>query len=136
MRCRPANPSRTGPGAGCGRGCRCSVSGASGGAWAGLVAGLLIGWALGGEFVRVFVLVALAMGGLRHWAAGVGERETARPYAAMAAQLCAEPDLHRAWRYGLSYYAGVPLPDCKTNPRRWRAGNSEFGLYLSDTAGK
>ncbi len=25
--------------------------------------------------------------------------------------------LHRAWRYGLAYYAGAPLPDCEQTPR-------------------
>lgn len=25
--------------------------------------------------------------------------------------------LHRAWRYGLAYYAGAPLPDCEAAPR-------------------
>jgi 4-amino-4-deoxy-L-arabinose transferase-like glycosyltransferase len=25
--------------------------------------------------------------------------------------------LHRAWRYGLAYYAGAPLPDCVSSPR-------------------
>jgi 4-amino-4-deoxy-L-arabinose transferase-like glycosyltransferase len=101
-------------------------------AWAGLGAGLLAGWWAGGTFLRTFALVAFLMGGLRHWAAGIAERHTARPYEALAAQTCAEPDLHRAWRYGLSYYGRTGVPDCKSRPKRWHAGNSEFGLYLSD----
>ncbi len=104
-------------------------------AWAGLAGGLLVGWWAGGAFLRTFAVVALLMGGLRYWAAGIAERHTARPYAAMAGTICAERDLHRAWRYGLSYYGQAPPPDCQSEPRRWQAGNSESGLYLSDTAG-
>lgn len=100
--------------------------------WAGLAVGLAAGWWLGRGFVPAFLAVALLMGGLRHWAAGVAERHTTRPYAGMASQVCAEPDLHRAWRYGLSYYAGQGLRDCKSAPSRWRAANSEFGLYLKE----
>jgi 4-amino-4-deoxy-L-arabinose transferase-like glycosyltransferase len=103
-------------------------------AWAGLAGGLVIGWWAGGAFLRTFAVVVILMGGLRYWAAGIAERQTARPHAAMTGKICAEPDLHRAWRYGLSYYGGAALPDCKSAPRRWHAGNSEFGLYLSDTA--
>ena len=88
----------------------------------------------GPGFLRTFAVVVILMGGLRYWAAGIAERQTARPHAAMTGKICAEPDLHRAWRYGLSYYGGAALPDCKSAPRRWHAGNSEFGLYLSDTA--
>jgi 4-amino-4-deoxy-L-arabinose transferase-like glycosyltransferase len=102
-------------------------------AWLGLAAGVLVGWWAGRGFLPAFAVVALLMGGLRHWAAGIAERQTARPFAAMAGQICADPDLHRAWRYGLSYYARSPLPECKTERRRWRAGSSGLGLYLTDT---
>ena len=104
-------------------------------AWVGLGLGALAGWCAGGTFLRTAAVVALLMGGLRHWAAGVADRHTARPYAGMAVKMCAEPDLHRAWFYGLSYYAGAALPDCKSKPRRWHAGNSESGLFVGDTEG-
>ncbi len=102
--------------------------------WAGLALGLAAGWWAGAEFRRTFIVVALLMGGLRYWAAGVAERQTARPHAAVAAQVCSEAGLHRAWQYGLSYYARAPLPECKSNPRRWHASDSELGLYLTDTS--
>jgi 4-amino-4-deoxy-L-arabinose transferase-like glycosyltransferase len=102
----------------------------------GLSAGAIAGWVAGGSFLRTVVAVALLMGGLRHWAAGIAERHTARPYAEIAGQICAEPGLHRVWRYGLSYYAQTEIPDCSAKLRRWRAGNSEFGLYLTDTSSK
>ena len=103
-------------------------------AWLGLGIGLLAGWWwAGAAFMRTVAVAALLMGGLRYWAAGVAERQTARPFAQMADRICAEPDLHRAWRYGLSYYARREIPDCKTAPRRWHAGDSPFGIYLTDT---
>ncbi len=101
--------------------------------WVGLGGGLLIGSWAGGTFFRTLAVAVLLMGSLRHWAAGIAERHTARPHAAFAAQTCVEPDLHRAWRYGLNYYARSPLPDCKLEPRRWRADKADFGMYLSDT---
>ncbi len=103
--------------------------------WAGLLLGLAASWCWAGRsFLRTLALVILLLGGLRHWAAGIAERHTARPHGAMAARVCAEADLHRAWWYGLSYYAHAALPDCKSEPRRWRAGNSDVGLYITDTA--
>lgn len=36
--------------------------------------------------------------------------------------------LHRAWRYGLAYYAGAPLPDCETAPRPLRIDQPPDGL--------
>ena len=102
--------------------------------WAGLAIALAASWCWASRsFLRTLALVILLMGGLRHWAARIAERHTARPQAAMAGRVCAEADLHRAWRYGLSYYAHAAVPDCKTEPRRWRAGNSEVGLYITDT---
>jgi 4-amino-4-deoxy-L-arabinose transferase-like glycosyltransferase len=112
-----------------------SVFPVTGLAWAGLACGLLAGWLWAGQsMLRTAAMAALLMGGLRYWAAGIAERHTARPHASAAARVCAGPDLHRAWRYGLSYYAHAPLPDCKAEPRRWQAGNSDFGLYLTDNA--
>lgn len=104
-------------------------------AWAGLTLALAVSWCWASRsFLRTLALVIILMGGLRHWAAGIAERHTARPQTAIAGRVCAEADLHRAWRYGLSYYAHAVVPDCRAEPRRWRAGNSEVGLYIGDTA--
>ena len=102
-------------------------------AWAGLGAGVVVGWWAGGTFLRTLAVVILLMGSLRHWAAGLAERHTARPFAGLAGQICAEENLHRAWRYGLAYYSHAGLPDCKLTPRRWHASDGDSGLYLSET---
>jgi 4-amino-4-deoxy-L-arabinose transferase-like glycosyltransferase len=36
--------------------------------------------------------------------------------------------LHRAWQYGLAYYAGAPLPDCESSPRPFFIDQAPDGL--------
>lgn len=46
----------------------------------------------------------------------VSARGLWRKASARQDEICIER-LHRAWRYGLAYYAGAPLPDCAASPR-------------------
>ena len=104
--------------------------------WVGLTAGLLFGLLLAAKsFLRAYATVALLMASLLVWAVPVADRHTARPYARMSPEICAEPSLHRAWRYGFNYYAQTPVPECNDNPprRRWHA-SSDGWLYLRDAS--
>lgn len=102
--------------------------------WVGLGLGLMAGLAAGKSFVRAYVLVVLLMGGLLRWAVPVADRHTARPFTRLAGEVCAEPGLHRAWRYGFSYYARKALPECAAQPRmRWHASGGDL-LYLRDSS--
>ncbi|MBI4890422.1 MAG: glycosyltransferase family 39 protein [Acidobacteria bacterium] len=72
----------------------------------------------------VLLVAALAASGLwyvKHSAAPVldelvSARGLWRKVQPLAGRTCID-DIHRAWRYGLNYYSGKPLPDCQTEPR-------------------
>lgn len=102
--------------------------------WVGLGAGFLAGLAAGKSFGRVYALVAFLMAALLAWAVPVADRHTARPFVNLATETCAKPGLHRAWRYGFSYYAKAALPECEVEPRkRWHASGAD-SLYLRDAS--
>jgi hypothetical protein len=44
-------------------------------------------------------------------------------------EVCVE-EANRGWVYGLNYYAGDPLPECRENPRRWRLRQSAARVRL------
>lgn len=46
-----------------------------------------------------------------------------------AGEICIE-EAHRGWVYGLNYYAGEPLPECRERERPWRLRQSASGARL------
>ena len=50
--------------------------------------------------------------------------------AARGAEEICVAEANRGWVYGLNYYAGHPLPDCRESPRPWRLRQSPAGARL------
>jgi hypothetical protein len=83
---------------------------------AGIVAGLWQGWR--GVALTMALIAALAVHRLspvldERVSSRAFWRETIEP---RRADVCFD-ELHRAWRYGLNFYAIEPIPDCATDAK-------------------
>lgn len=99
-------------------------------------------WLLDGRGKRIAAMAVIAGGvsaaiGLVKITAEpeIDRLATARPLAADLARhpgaVCLEP-VRREWQYGLNYYAGTELPDCRTQPQPYHmVENSGFPPHLA-----